>query len=90
MAKIYKTDGSIVNVEPKNGNDFELQELNDIVGGYIEIVHLNDKQIMVVNEEGKLYGCEYNDKATELMRANIMTYDYIVGDALVCDTAQVK
>lgn len=90
MAKIYRADGTTSVIEPKNGNDFELQELHDIVGGYIEIVQLNERQIMVVNEEGKLHGLEYNHCATELMRDNIMTNDFIVGDVLVCDKEQVR
>ena len=36
MSKIYKSNGEIVDIEPKNGKDFQLKELNDIVGGYIE------------------------------------------------------
>ena len=90
MAKIYKTDGSIIDVEPKNGTDFKWEELHDIVGGYIEIVQLNSNQIMVVNEEGKLYNLGYNSNATEAMRDNLLTNDYIVGDALLCDSSQVE
>lgn len=90
MAKILKVDGSVIDVEPKNGTDFELQELHDIVDGYIEIVRLNNEQIMVVNEEGKLYGLDFNANATNIMRNNIATNDYVVGDALICDNSQVK
>lgn len=53
MAKIFKTDGQVISVQPKNGKDFSLKELKAIVGGYIEIIRMNDKY-MVVNEEGKL------------------------------------
>lgn len=53
MAKIFKTDGQVISVQPKNGKDFTLKELKAIVGGYIEIIRMNDKY-MVVNEEGKL------------------------------------
>ena len=35
MAKIYRTNGDVENVEPKNGTDFQLEELSAIVGGYI-------------------------------------------------------
>lgn len=90
MAKIYKADGSIVGVEPKNGTDFKWEELHDIVGGYIEIIQLDSNQIMVVNEEGKLYNLDYNSNATEVMRDNLLTNDYIVGDALLCNSSQVQ
>ena len=38
MAKIIKTDGTIVEVTPQNGTDFQLEELQKIVGGYIEVL----------------------------------------------------
>ena len=40
MAKIIKTDGTIVEVTPQNGADFQLEELQKIVGGYIEVLSL--------------------------------------------------
>ena len=86
MATIYKTSGDIIDVEPKNGKDFKLAELQAIVGGYIEIVYLDSKHIMVVNEEGKIDGLDINVNATNLVDG----YDIIVGDVLVCESKQVK
>lgn len=34
MAQLINTDGSIKKVEPKNGTDFELEELQKFVDGY--------------------------------------------------------
>lgn len=85
MAKVIKADGHTYETRPKNGKDFQLEELRDIVGGYIEIVHLPDEKIMVVNEEGKLYHLPVNIQATHLYG-----YEVIVGDVLVCDKNQVK
>lgn len=28
MAKIYKTNGEVLDIEPKNGTDFQLEELH--------------------------------------------------------------
>lgn len=84
MARIIKTDGTERNVEPKNGSDFSLGELKEIVGGFIEIVTLKNRQLMVVNEEGMLIGMPYNIKASEL-------YGHpIVGNVLVCNNNQIK
>jgi hypothetical protein len=68
MAKIIKTDGQIVPVEPKNGKDFKLEELQRIVGGYIQLFYLANEsgEVMVMNEEGKIEGLPLNEKATEL------------------------
>lgn len=88
MATLYKTDGTISTVKPNNGRDFSLEELQKFVGGYIEIVYLDDS-LMVVNEEGKLMGLELNRAATNLYRHYIGVDDHIVGDALVCRQGEI-
>lgn len=35
MAQIIKVTGETKQVEPQNGTDFKLKELQEIVGGYI-------------------------------------------------------
>jgi hypothetical protein len=90
MAKIYKTNGEIVDIEPKNGKDFQLKELNDIVGGYIELVTLTNDEFMVVNEEGKIMGLPVNANATEIYHREVGRWDYIVGDCLICKTSQIR
>lgn len=90
MAKIYKTNGEIIDIEPKNKKDFTLEELNDIVGGYIELVILPDGQYMVVNEEGKIKNLPVNDNATEIYRSKIGPWDYIVGDCLICKISEIR
>lgn len=89
MAYIINTDETITNVTPANGTDFTLDELNAIVDGFIEILYIDDNQIMVVNEEGKLNGLDLNTRATRLIREAGIN-DFIAGRALVCDTKQVK
>lgn len=90
MATIYKTDGTSVSIQPKNGKDFSLKEMQEIVDGYIEILDLNDGRIIVLNEEGKCNGLPYNHMATLMYRKAYNTLDFIVGDVLVCDSKQVK
>lgn len=89
MAKIYRTNGDVENVEPKNGTDFQLEELSAIVGGYIECLNFTDGSLLVCNEEGKLMNLPYNERATDLVRKNGYN-DYIVGDVLICNTGEVK
>ncbi len=85
MAKIVKTDGTVTEVRPKNGIDFVLEELQEIVGGYIEIVNIKDG-LMVVNEEGKIKNLPINKLATIIYNRS----DIIHGDVLLCDTDQIK
>lgn len=91
MAQIIKTDGTVIEVQPKNGTDFQLDELQAVVEGYIQIVHIGYDEVMVVNEDGK-FQCEWNGAATTLakMRKAIRPNDYISGNVLVCNVKQIK
>lgn len=86
-AKLIKATGEVLAVLPENGTDFKLEELNRFVGGYIEVIYPphQDGKIMIINEEGKLKGLPYNAAATA-----IWTHDNIVGNALLCESDQVK
>ena len=91
MAHIIKTDGTIIEVQPKNGTDFQLEELQAVVEGYIQIVRLDNDKVMVVNEDGK-FQCEWNGAATTIAKAYgaIRFNDYISGNVLVCNVKQIK
>lgn len=91
MAKLYKTTGKIIEVEPKNGSDFSLEELQSFVDGPIEVAPLTDDEVIVVNEEGKLRNLLYNSAATKVYNDALdWDADWIVGDALVCRKTQIK
>lgn len=90
MAMLLHADGTVEEVQPTNGTDFQLDELQGFVGGYIEIVPLHGTtQILVVNEEGKLTGLPVNPAATAVWEVVYGPTDVVVGDALFCDTDQV-
>ena len=74
--KIVKNIPKTTYIKDKAPN---LEELQDMVGGLIQVIQLKDKQI-IVDEEGKLKGKEFNVEATELWNVG---YDVIVGDAVV-------
>lgn len=82
---ILKSNGSIEEVVPSNGRAYTLDELQKIVGGYIEMVTPNKgSKIMIVNEEGKLYRMPLNVKATNWIRRRGVL-DFVVGDALIIE-----
>ena len=78
-------------VTPQNGTDFQLEELQKIVGGYIEVLRLTDNEIMVANEEGK-FCCAYNHKATQIGKEYeaIHKSDFLCGDILICNDDEVR
>lgn len=92
MAKIYKTDGTKEDVFPKENGKFSLEEMQEIVGGYIETIDLPSGMVMVLNEEGKLEGLEKNEVATEIWKREFPIEDYpdnndelVVGNVLLTD-----
>jgi hypothetical protein len=90
MTTIYRADGSQELATPKNRKDFSLEELQKIVGGYTKAIYLADDKIMVVNQDGKVENLGLNVRATEIIRKNFDTKDWIVGDVLVCDSRYLK
>ena len=89
-AKIIYTDKGAEDYTPKNGTTFELEEMQKIVGGYIEIVRLRDGRMIIVDEEGKSKDKAVNIPATNILRRDHYTTDYIVGTAIVCDADMIE
>nr|DAT47437.1 MAG TPA: protein of unknown function (DUF3846) [Caudoviricetes sp.] len=92
-AILYRQSGRTAKVEPPNGEYFTLNELQLLVGGYIEIVQLSKDEVMVIQEDGKLcQDAEINHSATRIAREHqaIWAHDCIVGNALVCPSKMVR
>lgn len=92
-AKLLKASGEVVEIEPKNGADFTLEELYEhLQCGLVEIIVLNQDDIMVIDEEGTWTFKGVNVRATKHAQENqaIASWDYIVGDAIVCNRKMVK
>jgi hypothetical protein len=87
QAFIYTVSGEILPILPMNGVEFGLKEMQEIVGGYLQIVHLKDGRLMVINEEGKMDHLDYNEQATHLYNNQ---YDFIVGDVIVTPACFIK
>jgi hypothetical protein len=79
-----KTNGDIVPIEPENGNDFSLKELQGYVGGYIGIHKTTDGRRLIVHDEGRLINLPPNHIATAYYE-----YDTIVGDTVICPDSMV-
>lgn len=82
--------GEIAEIAPKNGRDFQLEEVQSLVEGYIEVLFLNSDWIMIINEDGK-FTKGYNEKATQIAHSwqAIRSDDYISGDVIVCISKQL-
>jgi len=71
---------------PLDNRKYKLDELQEIVGGYIQIVSASDGRIIVLNEEGKLIGLPINPIATQLFFPG---QDVIVGNVLICQSNMI-
>jgi hypothetical protein len=78
MNKLIQADGVVKDIKPANGKTYSLKELQEFVGGYIELVSLPDNLIMLVNEEG------YNENLPPNNSVRLLFNKQIVGNAVVC------
>jgi hypothetical protein len=77
-------------IQPANGTDFKLAEIQALVGGLVEVFPLGDGDIMVCNEEGKLEGLPVNVEATIIFRRTYGPVDTIVGDVVICRSRELR
>lgn len=94
MALIISPNYEVTPIMPENGK-FTLELLQSIVDGYIEVVHIGENEIMVINEEGLLRGMEVNDVASTYLNIRKLYVGDpplttpIVGVALFCERNEI-
>lgn len=93
-ARLLKASGEVMEIEPKNGTNFTLDELyKHLSRSLFKVINLNQDDIMVVDEEGKWASNNViNVNATMLAQENqaITSWDYIAGDAIVCNRKMIR
>jgi hypothetical protein len=86
MALLIQADGTTQEVQPQ-GKHFTLQDLQRLVGGYIEFIHLTDGRWLAMDEDRKLKGLPVNIHAAALAA---LPGDFLVGPAVVLSAAERK
>ena len=81
--KLLKTDGTT-----EEYDDNTLEGMQAAVGGYIQIVNTKDGKLMVMNEEGKLEGLEFNETATKMVE--LFPGDYVAGNVLIAEQNEIN
>lgn len=84
MATLLRVEGTSEVLTPPPCGHWSLEELQTMVGGYIEIVRTVDGRFLVIDEEGKVYKKPLNIQATKLYIYG--RHDPIVGTAVLFDT----
>jgi hypothetical protein len=84
MATLLRADGSTEILQPSNGVNWGLDELNGLVGGWHQIARTTDGKWLILDDEGKLKRKPLNIAATRLYVHG--RSDVIAGDAVLIDT----
>jgi len=84
-AILISENGERKEVIPENKIYFTLEEMQKMVCGYVQVVPLNEKFCLVINEEGKINGeCKQNDEATKEWIKVYGDTDILFGNVLMC------
>lgn len=91
-ATVLQPSGEMITVTLPTDEQARLRALQDIVGGYLQVVPLRDKRYLVVDEEGKSKPHHRNDFATWLARESeaITEKDYIAGVAVLVSNSTLS
>lgn len=82
MGQVVKTDGTVIDIEPQNGQSYSSEEIHEYIGGYFQEVPLpRDKDyigfhVMLCDEDGIRKNLEMN------MYASIIAHQPILGDIM--------
>ena len=84
-ASLIHPNGEVDSISLPEGEEARLHQLQDLVGGYIEVVALPGERHMVINENGKDGPHMINHTATAIAHEaeSIMPTDYIAGVAVI-------
>ncbi len=82
MAKLYNVGRSVDEVQPKNGKKFSLEEVQSLVGGHVELIHLNGDNILLCDGDGVLRFKRVNTLATKHAKQLGWKGSYLVGNVL--------
>lgn len=85
MAFIIWADGNL----EVNDDKLTLEYMQKVVGGYIEIVPLQDGRLLVCNEEGKIQGLPENKHATMIWEESYGKTDIIMGNVIITNEKEL-
>lgn len=89
---LLKADGGSQQLEPRNGTDFTVEELEALVGGKnLQIAKVaRDKGYLISNWKTEKSDGNFNDEATLIYCMSHGFMDTIYGDAVLCPTEMFK
>lgn len=90
--RLLKPDGGSQQLEPRNGTDFTVEELEALVGGRnLQIAKVaRDKGYLISNWKTEKSDSNFNDEATLIYCMSRGFMDTIYGNAVLCPTEMFK
>lgn len=81
-AELLKVGAEVhLSIIPKDGSTFTLEELQAVVGGYVQLVWLPKREVyMVLNEDGAVNGLPTNQLATAVWLDEFPMEDFPIGN----------
>ena len=94
MAFLIDINRDVTEVEPKNGENFTLEELYALIGcDMIQICDAHERgKILIFDEEGMLKDLPVNTEATLGMHEDMMPFVFnaIYGKAVMCKSGELR
>lgn len=81
---IFAKSDEVREIVPQDGIKLTLQQMQEAVGGYIQIIRLKSGKFLLVDEEGLLKGKPVN------IQASLLCGLRIVGDALLTNENEIE
>lgn len=92
MAMLFPANGNPIAVKPANSTNFTIEELRELIGGYVEYLTLDNGEIAIFDEEGgaDLKNLPYNSSGSRYVNKHLKYYIFLLGPVLICKKEQFK
>jgi hypothetical protein len=77
MARILSVDGEVIEVQPADGREFTVAEMEKLVGGEFDLIRTDMGASMAIDENARAKGLDLN------RRASMMTGQFVIGPAVL-------
>jgi len=91
MATMVTVDGEFIDVVPSNGKFFEVEELQEMVGGDFQAIQISKNEYVLVNEEGLIEDLPINKPICHYISQNykVRTF-YVLGTGVIVNNKEFR
>lgn len=89
MARLIKSNGKEILMFPENEGVFKLREVQEVIGGDVEILPIEIDSVMIIHKDCELKHLTFNKRATDIAFQNNV-FRCITGDVLICASEEIE